>query len=210
MHVPARKKDEYLRRLAYVDGFQGLVFFNQLSELGAMEEKLLFRGVAVGSLASDQNKLVRKAALDQFKNNKITALFTTDVAARGLDIKGLPYVVNAEVPLTEEAYLHRSGRTGRMGSEGIVITFVQDHTLRDLKKIARKADLSIKEIFLHGGQLLEESPEKEEMNRENEPHKKASNYPLKKETAKKEPVDVVRKKRKNKQKKDKNKGARRK
>lgn len=210
LQVPARKKDECLRRLVYVDGFQGLVFFNQLSELGAMEEKLLFRGVAVGSLASDQNKLVRKAALEQFKNNKITALFTTDVAARGLDIKGLPYVVNAEVPLTEEAYLHRSGRTGRMGSEGIVITFVQDHTLRDLKKIARKADLSIREIFLHGGQLLEESPEKEEINRENEPHKKASNYPLKKETAKKEPVDVVRKKRKNKQKKDKNKGARRK
>ncbi len=210
LRVPARKKDEYLRRLAYVDGFHGLVFFNQLGELGAMEEKLLFRGVAIGSLASDQNKLVRKAALEQFKSNKITALFTTDVAARGLDIQGLPYVINAEVPLTEESYLHRSGRTGRMGSEGKVITFVQDHTLRDLKRIAKKADLSLEEIFLHGGQLLEETPEKEGSIDENGSNKKASELPLKKERAKNEPANGLPKKRKKKQKKDKNKGARRK
>ena len=78
-----------------------------------MEEKLLYRGVPVGSLASDQNKLLRKAARTIQKENGQSTL-TTDVAARGLDITGLPYVVNAEVPLSEEAYLHRSGRTGRM------------------------------------------------------------------------------------------------
>ena len=109
--------------------------------------------------------------MKQFKHNKITALFTTDVAARGLDIKGYLYDVNAEVPLYRRSYLHRSGRTGRMGSEGIVITFVQDHTLRDLKKIARKADLSIKEIFSWRS-IVRGIARKEEMNRENEPHKK--------------------------------------
>ncbi len=119
--------------------------------------------------------------------------------------------MNAEVPLTEEAYLHRSGRTGRMGSEGIVITFVQDHTLRDLKKIARKADLSIKEIFLHGGQLLEESPEKEEMNRENEPHRKSFQLSFEKKKQQKKSLWMLYvKNAENKQKKDKNKGARRK
>ncbi|MEY8446085.1 DEAD/DEAH box helicase [Enterococcus ratti] len=171
--VPSRKKEDYLRRLAYVDDFQGLVFFNQLNELGMMEEKLQFRGVPVGSLASDQNKLLRKAALERFKNKKIIALLTTDVAARGLDIDQLPYVINAEVPLTKEIYLHRAGRTGRMGKDGIVITFVQENTLRDLKKIVRLMNTKIEEIFLYGGQLVKELPQKEKKWMENASHKKA-------------------------------------
>ena len=69
------------------------------------------------------------------------------MAARGLDITGLPYVVNAEVPLSEEAYLHRSGRTGRMGNEGIVITLVQDNNLRDLKRLLRPSNITLEEIF---------------------------------------------------------------
>ena len=52
LRVPIRKKDEYLRRLTHIEDFQGLIFFNQLTELGVMEEKLLYRGVPVGSLAS--------------------------------------------------------------------------------------------------------------------------------------------------------------
>ncbi|MBF8807693.1 MAG: DEAD/DEAH box helicase [Enterococcus lacertideformus] len=199
LRIPPRKKEDYLRRLAYVDGFQALVFFNQLSELGTMEEKLQYRGVSVGSLASDQNKLLRKAALEQFKNKKITVLFTTDVAARGLDIDQLPYVINTEVPLTEETYLHRSGRTGRMGKDGIVITFVQEHTLRDLKKLARHMDIKMEEIFLHSGQLVEEYPQKEEVPNENRLHKEAPLVPSKK--VKDERTRTLRKKTKNKQKK---------
>lgn len=90
LRVPIRKKDDYLRRLTHIEDFHGLIFFNQLTELGVMEEKLLYRGVPVGSLASDQNKLLRKAALEQFKKKMVRALLTTDVAARGLDITGLP------------------------------------------------------------------------------------------------------------------------
>ena len=162
LRVPIRKKDEYLRRLTHIEDFQGLIFFNQLTELGVMEEKLLYRGVPVGSLASDQNKLLRKAALEQFKKKKISALLTTDVAARGLDITGLPYV-NAEVPLSEEAYLHRSGRTGRMGNEGTVITLVQDNNLRDLKRLLRPTNITLEEIFLHGGKLQTDQPIKEDV-----------------------------------------------
>lgn len=162
LRVPIRKKDDYLRRLTHIEDFHGLIFFNQLTELGVMEEKLLYRGVPVGSLASDQNKLLRKAALEQFKKKMVRALLTTDVAARGLDITGLPYVVNAEVPLSEEAYLHRSGRTGRMGNEGIVITLVQDNNLRDLKRLLRPSNITLEEIFLYGGKLQTEQPTKED------------------------------------------------
>jgi superfamily II DNA/RNA helicase len=83
------------------------------------------------------------------------------VASRGLDIAELPYVVNAEVPLTKESYLHRAGRVGRMGASGQVVTIVQENTLPRLKKLARELDLTIEEVFLHGGALLDEQPEKE-------------------------------------------------
>lgn len=208
LRVPSRKKDDYLRRIAHVKDFQGLVFFNQLSELGVMEEKMVYRGVPVASLASDQNKLLRKAALDQLKEKRVRALFTTDVSARGLDIDALPYVINAEVPLSEESYLHRSGRTGRMGNDGIVVTFVQDNTLRDLKRIARHTNITIEEVYLHGGSLQTEPPQKEEQFTQTK--SKQSALPVKKEVETKHNESTIKKKRKNKSKKSKNKGARRK
>ena len=208
LRVPIRKKDEYLRRLTHIEDFQGLIFFNQLTELGVMEEKLLYRGVPVGSLASDQNKLLRKAALEQFKKKKISALLTTDVAARGLDITGLPYVVNAEVPLSEEAYLHRSGRTGRMGNEGTVITLVQDNNLRDLKRLLRPTNITLEEIFLHGGKLQTDQPIKEDVaTAANNKYKKS--FPGKEQNPEHN-KNKSRKKVKNKSKKESNKGARRK
>ncbi len=100
----------------------------------------------VASLASDQNKLTRRASLDGFRQGKICELLTTDVAARGLDVDQLGYVVNTEVPQEKESYLHRAGRVGRMGNEGTVITIVQDHTLKDLKKIAAQLDLRCKKF----------------------------------------------------------------
>ena len=206
--MPIRKKDEYLRRLTHIEDFQGLIFFNQLTELGVMEEKLLYRGVPVGSLASDQNKLLRKAALEQFKKKKISALLTTDVAARGLDITGLPYVVNAEVPLSEEAYLHRSGRTGRMGNEGTVIKLVQDNNLRDLKRLLRPTNITLEEIFLHGGKLQTDQPIKEDVaTAANNKYKKS--FPGKEQNPEHN-KNKSRKKVKNKSKKERNKGARRK
>lgn len=99
-----------------------------------MREKLLFHGLPVASLASDQNKLARKGALESFRQGKLVELLTTDVASRGLDVVDLPYVINTEVPLEKESYLHRAGRVGRMGKEGTVVTIVQDHSLKDLKK----------------------------------------------------------------------------
>ncbi len=160
LNYPNRRVVDALRRLAHLDDFQGLVFFNQLQDLGSAEEKLLFHQLRVASLASDQSKELRKLSLDLFKQGKIVELLTTDVASRGLDITGLPFVINTEVPLTKESYLHRAGRVGRMGADGQVITLVQEHTLPQLQKMARALDLPLEEVYLHGGALLTEKPEK--------------------------------------------------
>lgn len=215
LKVPARKKDEYLRRLAHVDNFKALVFFNQLGELGTVEEKLVYRGIAAMSLASDQNKLVRKSALSKFREGEIVELLTTDVAARGLDIQELAFVVNTEIPMTPESYLHRSGRTGRMGASGQVITFVQENNLRDFKRMMRDLEITANEIFIHGGALLLEEPVKEKEEKlktkpKEKPKEKLSETKpkqLARESGENRPQKTKIKKRKKAQK---NKGARRK
>jgi superfamily II DNA/RNA helicase len=154
-----RKKVDQMRRLLNMPAFWGMIFFNQLSDMGsAEEEKLLFHQLPVASLASDQSKILRKNAIEQFKKHQVLGLLTTDLASRGLDIESLPFVVNADVPLSEESYLHRAGRVGRMGETGVVITFVTPADKADLLKIAKKLELPVAPIYLFGGELLTEEP----------------------------------------------------
>lgn len=155
---PLRRKVDALRRMGNMEGFQALFFFNEVQDLGNAEEKLLYHQLPVAGLASDQSKLSRKTALEKFRAHQLAALLTTDVAARGLDISDLYFVVNTEIPQNKESYLHRAGRVGRMGKEGAVITIVQENTLADLKKMTRQLDLPLEEIYLYGGQFTTEQP----------------------------------------------------
>lgn len=164
-----RKKVDQLRRLLNLPSFWGMIFFNQLTDMGSAEEKLLFNHLPVASLASDQSKISRKNAIDQFKKHQALGLLTTDLASRGLDIEALPFVINADIPLTEESYLHRAGRVGRMGNSGVVISLVTPQEKADLNKIARKLDLKLAPIYLFGGELLTEEPLKQ-----SDPKKKKS------------------------------------
>ncbi|BCA85412.1 RNA helicase [Enterococcus saigonensis] len=153
-----RKKADTLRKLLHVEDFRSLIFFNEVAELGAVAEKLQYHNLPVATLASDQNKMLRKTALKAFKTGMVRGLLTTDVAARGLDLADLPMIVNMEVPVDNASYLHRAGRVGRMGKKGIVITLVAENDLSYLKKMSKKMTLSLKEIFLYGGQLIEQKP----------------------------------------------------
>lgn len=164
-----RKKVDQLRRLLNIPDFWGMIFFNQLTDMGSAEEKLLFHQLPVASLASDQSKLSRKGAIEQFKKHQTLGLLTTDLASRGLDIEALPFVINVDVPLSEESYLHRAGRVGRMGNAGVVISFVTPQEKSDLVKIAKKLNLKLAPIYLFGGELLTEEPLKQ-----SEPKKKKS------------------------------------
>lgn len=207
LNVSKRQIVDTLRRLSHLADFQGFVFFNQLSDLGSAEEKLHFNQVPVASLASDQSKEIRKMALDRFREKKIRQLLTTDLASRGLDVEKVPYVINVEVPMTKESYLHRGGRIGRMGAEGTIVTIVQDHTVRDLKRMTKEMDIELTEVYLHGGKLTLELPEKMERPERKE---KKTERPITK-VDKKETKRPEMKKKKGKKKKDqKNKGARKK
>ena len=150
MQVKQRDKVECLRKLAQVSEFRAFVFFNALSDLGNAEQKLQYRQIQVVSLASDVNVKFRKVILNQFKNDELTLLLATDLVARGIDIDSLECVINYDLPRDLETYTHRAGRTGRMGKEGSVITFVSHpEELKTLKKYAHVQEIILKNRELY-------------------------------------------------------------
>ena len=114
---------------------QALVFFNTISGLVNMQATLRHAHASVMSIGSNDKRQVQRAdALRLFKKGEVSLLLVTDVAARGLDIEDLPLVVNAQLPQRKKTYIHRAGRTGRMGKSGRVLNLGHDHDIRDLKR----------------------------------------------------------------------------
>lgn len=134
LHVDARASHKVLIELARRH-VQALVFFNSINALVAAQAALRHEHASVMSVGNNEKSHLKRAdALQAFKKGKLDLLLATDVAGRGLDITGLPLVVNAQVPRNLTAYLHRSGRTGRAGMPGQVLTLGNDHDIRLLKQ----------------------------------------------------------------------------
>ena len=95
-------------------------------EATRVQNQLAAKGYNVTSIHGDKSQADRIAALNEFKSGRIPLLIATDVAARGLDIPQVEYVINYSFPLTVEDYIHRIGRTGRGGATGISHTFFTD------------------------------------------------------------------------------------
>ncbi len=150
-----RDKMDLLRKLAHLKNSRTLVFFNKLDTLSEAEEKLKYKGVELEVLAGESKKLERQHSLERFRLGKVNILLTTDVAARGLDIQGVTHVVHFDFPSDTNQYIHRSGRTGRMGAEGTVISIVTKRELSFLEKLSAELNLSFKEVSLRAEQLIE-------------------------------------------------------
>ncbi len=114
-----------------------LVFCRTKHGANKLTEKLAGNGIHVAALHSNKSQSFRTRTLREFKNGDIRILVATDVAARGLDISDLPYVINYDMPSTPEDYVHRIGRTGRAGESGVAISFVSPDERRFLKAIEK-------------------------------------------------------------------------
>jgi len=101
-----------------------LVFVRTKHGANKLTEKLAAQGIRAAALHSNKSQSFRTRTLKEFKDGEIHTLVATDVAARGLDISNLPYVVNYDMPGTPEDYVHRIGRTGRAGVSGIAVSLV--------------------------------------------------------------------------------------
>jgi superfamily II DNA/RNA helicase len=135
MQVRPEKKKDALRAILRDEGFKNaIVFANRKTTVRELASSLKRSGFAAGQIQGDMDQSVRIAEFDRFKNDEITILVASDVAARGLDVKGVSHVINFDVPWQPDDYIHRIGRTGRAGMKGIAITFA---TREDGEAIAR-------------------------------------------------------------------------
>jgi superfamily II DNA/RNA helicase len=119
----ADKKKDALREILRHEEFKNaIVFSNRKTTVRELATSLKRSGFAVGQIQGDMEQAQRIAEFDRFKSGEITILVASDVAARGLDVKGVSHVVNFDVPWQPDDYVHRIGRTGRAGMTGIAIT----------------------------------------------------------------------------------------
>ena len=119
-----RKSELFLHLLQEKRWGQVLVFAKTRKGVDQLEQELLAMGVAADSIHGDKPQPSRLRALERFKGGEVQILVATDVAARGLDIDDLPLVVNLDLPINAEDYVHRIGRTGRAGSTGEAVSLV--------------------------------------------------------------------------------------
>ncbi len=113
-----------------------LVFVRTKRGADRLTRRLEHAGVSAVAMHGDKSQRQRERALAQFETGEVDTLVATDVAARGLDVEGISHVINFDPPEDREAYVHRVGRTGRAGRNGVGITFVDAEQARDVEGIA--------------------------------------------------------------------------
>jgi superfamily II DNA/RNA helicase len=171
VRVDARKKKDALERLLETEAVKtAIVFSNRKTTVKELAQSLKRDGFKAGPIHGDMEQPERLKELDRFKTGEINILVASDVAARGLDIKGVSHVFNYDVPWQPDDYIHRIGRTGRAGATGVAITLA---TPSDADQLAAIEKLIGAPIPALAGDAPEEKPAKankpERMPREKAP-----------------------------------------
>ncbi len=139
--VPHPKKRELLTEiLKRKADTQAIVFTNTKTGASRLARELEKSGLAASSIHSDKSQQERLQTLNDFKAGGVKVLVATDIAARGLDVEELPFVINYDIPFAAEDYIHRIGRTGRAGSEGTAISLMapdEERLVADIEKLLK-------------------------------------------------------------------------
>ena len=134
------KVDALVRELR--DAERTLVFVRTKRGADRLVKRLKTQGVPAVAMHGDKTQGQRERALASFTEGRAPTLIATDVAARGLDVDGITHVINFDAPGAREDYVHRVGRTGRAGADGVGITFVIPEQQREMQRMARDLDLA--------------------------------------------------------------------
>jgi ATP-dependent RNA helicase DeaD len=150
----SRNKVETLRKLLNaLKSPKVLVFNNDSYTTNTAVEYLSFNNVKVAAIGGNGKMEDRKRALENFRKGKINVLIASDIAARGLDIKGVTHVVNFDIPEDSKDYLHRAGRVGRAGETGEVFSLVDDKEEKIIKMHEKSFKINISERDLYRGNV---------------------------------------------------------
>lgn len=129
---------------------RGIVFVRHREQVRSLSEILRKRGIRSTCLEGEMSQTQRNTAISRLKNNVVTVLVSTDLAARGIDIDDISHVINFDLPFSADTYLHRIGRTARAGKKGSAISFVEAHDYKYLGKIKRYTGEPLKPRIIEG------------------------------------------------------------
>ncbi|MEG0655846.1 MAG: DEAD/DEAH box helicase [Mucinivorans sp.] len=159
IYFEVRESDKFdaLTRIIDVEqDFYGIVFCRTKVQVDTLVNNLLERGYAVDGLHGDVSQAMREKIIRKFRAKHVNMLIATDVAARGIDISNLTHVINYSLPQDPDSYVHRIGRTGRAGQEGMAITFISPSEYRAFTSLQRIAKVNIrKEILPTAADIVE-------------------------------------------------------
>ncbi|WP_240633002.1 DEAD/DEAH box helicase [Paenibacillus montanisoli] len=147
------KADTARKLIRMLKPASALLFINDTDDIANYEAKLSYEGFSVETLYGDADKQRRASTLARFRDGRLQLLLATDVAARGLDIADLPLVVHLDPALDADHYVHRSGRTGRMGKPGTVISIVTRNQLFIMDKFRKQLGIDLQEKTMYAGKL---------------------------------------------------------
>lgn len=151
-----RGKIDMLRRLVrFFNPKSAIVFTNEVEKIGEVLAKLKYAGLSIEALYSEAGKQERARVMKGFRDGHFQLLLATDVAARGLDLPDVTHVFHFDLPVDADHYVHRSGRTGRMGRGGIVVSICTKKERFIIEKFEKKLGIPIRHKAMYEGRLVD-------------------------------------------------------
>ena len=144
LFVAREDKDKLLANLMEGEHLERVIIFTQMKHVAnRVEEKLMKAGIKCASIHGNKSQTARMQAMRNFKSGRLRALVATDIAARGIDVEGISHVINYDMPMEAETYIHRIGRTARAGADGDAISFCSARERDQLRAVERLIKMKI-------------------------------------------------------------------
>ena len=131
-----------------------LIFTSKTDQVANITQKLQYKKINCEGLHSKTDKIQRKSIIDRFKSGKTKILITSDLAARGLDIQGITHIIQMDLPSNDDFFIHRAGRTGRAGKNGINIVIGDGYEMKKYSNLEKKLKIIVYPKSLHSGKVI--------------------------------------------------------
>ena len=154
---PIEKLDVLLHFLSSKEGERGIIFCKTKAAVNKLAKNLAINKFSSGALHGSLTQGIRDRIMGQFREGHINILVATDLAARGIDVKNIAYVVNYHLPDTYEAYVHRSGRTARAGAKGLSLTILQKEEVEEIADFEKELGIKFNTFKKADAQSIEEN-----------------------------------------------------
>ncbi|MGR7814242.1 DEAD/DEAH box helicase [Lacinutrix undariae] len=154
---PIEKLEVLMHFLNSKEGERGIIFCKTKAAVNKLAKNLAINKFSSGAIHGSLSQGIRDRIMGQFREGYIDILVATDLAARGIDVKEITYVVNYHLPDTYDAYVHRSGRTARAGAEGLALSIIQDDEIEDIPEFEEELSISFTKFEKADAKSIEEN-----------------------------------------------------